>query len=529
MNLQPSNRRQDLPVRLGSHGYRIDGDYALLNAELHLPPYFSEQGFGLELWACPGPHAGGSPEGIKIAEIPLELPTPIGAYLHRVEARAALTPPPGEGEHSMVLVLVGGAGEARRVHDFANYSNLQLFHNPRFEGAVAYGIEGDEVLISAESVLNPRSEGNTSGSLTLELWASSEPYVSGAPRGHRLAGAELGSIYGQYVLPDVARRTAFAAPPPGQWYVALLLREWTVAQGYVTRDARVFDLKYEQAAPVAVAPVAVAPVAVAPVAVAPVAVAPVAVAPVAVAPVAVVPAVAAKPAAPVAPVAPVAAPAAAAPSAAAAPVAPVASSPLNGASVRPVDKLRLLKADDAPAPETSASAAPAVLAKAPAKAVEAKAPAAVEAKAPAAVDAKAPAAVDAKAPAAVEAKAPAAVEAKAPAAVEAKAPAAVEAKAPAAVEAKAPAAKVEAPATAAAKAPLAADAKTSAPATGATGKALLSVNTASVEELSRLPGLSLKVAKEIVKNRPFASVDALVDVRGVGEKTLRRIKSLLAL
>jgi competence ComEA-like helix-hairpin-helix protein len=57
----------------------------------------------------------------------------------------------------------------------------------------------------------------------------------------------------------------------------------------------------------------------------------------------------------------------------------------------------------------------------------------------------------------------------------------------------------------------------------------LSVQTATLEELSRLPGLSLKVAKEIVKARPFASLEALGEVRGIGEKTLRRIRSLITL
>jgi DNA uptake protein ComE-like DNA-binding protein len=41
--------------------------------------------------------------------------------------------------------------------------------------------------------------------------------------------------------------------------------------------------------------------------------------------------------------------------------------------------------------------------------------------------------------------------------------------------------------------------------------------------------LSLKIAKEIVKSRPFASLEALLDVRGIGEKTLRRIKGLIRL
>ena len=140
MNLQPSNRRQDLPVRLGTHGYRLDGDYAVLNAELHVPPYFSDSNVGLELWACPAPHAGGTPEGVKIAEVSLDLPTPIGPHVQRIEARAAVSPPPGSGDHAMVLVLVGGHADARRVHDFANYGRLQHYDSPQLGGAVAYSI-----------------------------------------------------------------------------------------------------------------------------------------------------------------------------------------------------------------------------------------------------------------------------------------------------------------------------------------------------------------------------------------------------
>src|SRR5690606_30083455 len=67
------------------------------------------------------------------------------------------------------------------------------------------------------------------------------------------------------------------------------------------------------------------------------------------------------------------------------------------------------------------------------------------------------------------------------------------------------------------------------PAPAAGQRALLSVHAASLDELCRLPGVSLKVAKEIVKGRPYASLDALLQVRGIGEKTLRRIKNLLSL
>lgn len=389
MNLQLSQRRQSLPVRLGSHGYRLDGDFAVLEAELHIPPQCSGSTFGLELWACSAPYSGGSPIGTKVAEVPLELPTPITPYVHRIEARAAAHHPAERREHAMVLMLVSGS-EARRVHDFANFGRLQRFSNPSFDGAAGYRIDGEQVVLSAEGVANPRPEGNVSGTLCLELWALSEPYAGGAPQGQRLAAAELGSVWGQYRLPAIERRAPFTPPPAGRWHLSLLLREWTLPHGYATRDYRNFDVLYEQAGRELDAPRLASP------------------------------------------------------------------SPAAPAAARASDTLRLIE----PAPE--ASSAKATLA----PVVELAAPVA-----------------DAAAPV---------------------------------VEA---AAAVEPPA-----APVGAE-----PAPAAGQRALLSVHAASLDELCRLPGVSLKVAKEIVKGRPYASLDALLQVRGIGEKTLRRIKNLLSL
>lgn len=360
MNLQPFHRRQDLPVRLGNHGYRIDGDSVFLEAELHIPPHCSGSDFALELWACSAPHSEGNPRGIRVAAISLELPTPIAPYLHRVEARAAANLPSGNADHSMVLMLVS-SDETRRVHDYANYGRLQQFANPALEGAVGYSVEGEQVVLRAEGVANPRPEGNNSGTLCLELWAFSEPYAGGEPRGQRLAGTELGSVWGKYRLPDVERLTPFTPPPSGRWHVSLLLREWTLAHGYTTRDHRNFDVVYEQAAPKQAAPEQAAPV--------------------------------------------------------------PAPAPTPPASAR-AEKLRLIKPVEAPAAAAATPAAAAAAAK---------------------------------------------------------------------------------------------------------NSGMVSVNTGSIEDLAKLPGMSLKVAKEIVKNRPFASLEGLIQVRGVGDKTLRRIKSLLTL
>jgi len=57
----------------------------------------------------------------------------------------------------------------------------------------------------------------------------------------------------------------------------------------------------------------------------------------------------------------------------------------------------------------------------------------------------------------------------------------------------------------------------------------VSVNSASVEDLSSIKGMPEKVAKVIVKERPFRSLDELVRVKGMGAKLLAKIRSSLKL
>jgi len=68
-------------------------------------------------------------------------------------------------------------------------------------------------------------------------------------------------------------------------------------------------------------------------------------------------------------------------------------------------------------------------------------------------------------------------------------------------------------------------------ATGAAGEektARINLNTAGVEELTTLPGIGPSYAKRIVeyreKNGPFKRVEDLLNVQGIGEKTLEKIR-----
>jgi transcriptional accessory protein Tex/SPT6 len=50
------------------------------------------------------------------------------------------------------------------------------------------------------------------------------------------------------------------------------------------------------------------------------------------------------------------------------------------------------------------------------------------------------------------------------------------------------------------------------------------VNTATVKELGNLPGVSKSVAAAIYSGRPYTNVAELIRVRGIGPKTLERVR-----
>ena len=70
----------------------------------------------------------------------------------------------------------------------------------------------------------------------------------------------------------------------------------------------------------------------------------------------------------------------------------------------------------------------------------------------------------------------------------------------------------------------------SAAPSGPSGVGLIDLNHATQEELERLPRIGPKTAEKIIAHRaktPFRSVDDLVEVHGIGDKTLASLRALV--
>lgn len=56
----------------------------------------------------------------------------------------------------------------------------------------------------------------------------------------------------------------------------------------------------------------------------------------------------------------------------------------------------------------------------------------------------------------------------------------------------------------------------------------LNINSATFEELVLLPGIGRTYSKRIIEGRPFRKVDDLIKIKGIGPKTLERIRNRIS-
>ncbi|WOO39551.1 hypothetical protein [Rubellicoccus peritrichatus] len=121
--------------------------------------------------------------------------------------------------------------------------------NLDFTASVSYQTNNGQttVVLKADRITNQDS--NRSGTVRLELWATSAPIALTAGfSGYKLATHTIGTLNGKSSFVNVSSGTvSYSRPPSGQsWYITLVLSEFTGASindGYTPRDEIGFGLQ----------------------------------------------------------------------------------------------------------------------------------------------------------------------------------------------------------------------------------------------------------------------------------------------
>ena len=120
--------------------------------------------------------------------------------IHSAGTGPAVISTPGLRNQVGVLLLLSTIGA------------LQAHATVEFEGQYSFAVDGNDVTLEVERLVN-RSSTRTTGTLYLTLWMTtgSDPYTTG----HTAARVSLGTtLRPGYMLEDVSRTTDYSRPEP---------------------------------------------------------------------------------------------------------------------------------------------------------------------------------------------------------------------------------------------------------------------------------------------------------------------------
>ncbi len=134
------------------------------------------------------------------------------------------------------------------------FSCADLAAQVRFSGNFAYSGVGNAVTFGVTRIDNFRPLGTVSGTLAIQLWATTVPYAGVSTLiGNKIAEVQIGTLLGGYYLSPVTRTTFLSnLPAPGYYNIVFVLAEWSGFQ-WLTVDHGNFPT-YQPIGVVAIAP-----------------------------------------------------------------------------------------------------------------------------------------------------------------------------------------------------------------------------------------------------------------------------------
>jgi hypothetical protein len=203
----------------------------------------------LQVWATPSRYSGGSISGYVIGTRNLQQLS--GGYSYsNISGSVSFTAPPS-GTYYTTLTVEEYTGSGFVIRDYQTFSDTATFGGGGgggddggngggggdggggsggdgslgIEGSGSWEISGSSIVIGAAKVANGRS-GGSSGSLRLQIWATTSPYSGGGISGYVIGTLNLDPLPGGYSYNNLSRAVNYTAPPSGTYYTTLTLAEY---------------------------------------------------------------------------------------------------------------------------------------------------------------------------------------------------------------------------------------------------------------------------------------------------------------
>ena len=225
----------------GSTGYEIaaDGNTVSLQAE-RIENTSAENATGtlyMKLWALDAPYKGGTLSGTLLGAYKLEGLAP-GRRYNAIKRSVPLTYPSAKKNYAICLTLLEYKNGAYVIVDQRNMPNPRLLGPAKLftlEGPWSWktSYEGGTIDLNVAKISHRRT-GNT-GSLKLSAWATVNPYRGGPIKGFELGSVTKKALAPGYSYTNVKNTEKFTPPPNGDYYVTLVLLEFTGTE-YVIQD-----------------------------------------------------------------------------------------------------------------------------------------------------------------------------------------------------------------------------------------------------------------------------------------------------
>lgn len=202
----------------------------------------------LKLWATAQPYSGGDIAGYELATYTFADVLQNGTYFTNIDLSVPYEEP-SEGTWYLTMTLTEYNNGQDYVMDYTTFAKtLTITINGNAGGTnggptaasidllcdCSYETSGTTLTLNAFRVEN--NAGRSTGTLRLQLWASSQPYSGSSISGYKMGEYTLGTLANNEYFYSINQYVTYTAPPAGTYYVTMMLTENDLQVDYTRFD-----------------------------------------------------------------------------------------------------------------------------------------------------------------------------------------------------------------------------------------------------------------------------------------------------